>query len=278
MLFDIINFLIDNELAFRVGCFVSVFILLMTWEHIASKRPLMYSKNKRWRQNISLLAVDVICLRFLLPVGAMGMAIITKEYQWGLFNFFSPSLFVQVFLSIIIFDFVIYLQHIIFHSIPVLWRVHAVHHLDQDIDVTTAIRFHPVEIILSMLLKFAVICALGPPIIAVLLFEVFLNGFALFNHSNIRLPFGADSLLRMIIVTPDMHRVHHSVKRSEYMTNYGVVLSWWDRLFKTYTEQPDKGHTAMEIGLINYRDDNNSVVTLLAMPFHEASNDESHKE
>jgi len=261
----------------RISIFISVFFVMAIWENVASKRTLTSSKSKRWIDNWLLLAVDAISLRLLLPIGAVSMATIAEESGWGLLNQYVLPISIQVILSVVILDFVIYLQHIAFHAVPFLWRFHAVHHLDKDIDVTTAIRFHPVEIVLSMLIKLAVISMLGPPLISVLLFEILLNGFALFNHSNIRISKNSDTVLRSVIVTPDMHRVHHSTDRSEYMSNFGVNFSWWDKLFRTYVDQPEKGHDGMNIGLTKYRDGNFSILALLTFPFYkkkEAQNEE----
>jgi len=192
-------------------------------------------------------------LRLLFPAAAVGMAAFSGEQGWGLLNYYAVDPVVAIPLSIVAMDFVIYLQHVMVHAVPVLWRLHRVHHADPDYDVTTGARFHPLEIILSMLIKFATIMVLGPPVVAVIIFEVVLNATAMFNHANVKLPLGIDAVLRWFLVTPDMHRVHHSVEDDEANSNFGFSLPWWDRMFGTYRAQPRAGHEAMTIGIHTYK-------------------------
>jgi len=193
-------------------------------------------------------------LRLLFPAAAVGMAVFAQTQGWGLFNYHQISFPIAVIISVIVMDAVIYLQHVMVHAVPVLWRLHRVHHADLDYDVTTGARFHPIEIILSMLIKFTTILLLGPPIVAVVIFEVLLNATAMFNHGNVKLPALVDRILRWFVVTPDMHRVHHSVEDDEANSNFGFNLPWWDRLFGTYRDQPRAGHEGMTIGIHKYRD------------------------
>jgi len=244
----------DNELVIRLGFFFGVFTIMAIWELLAPRRSLTTPKSGRWLNNLSLVFLNSILLRIIFPVTAVGVALIASERQWGLFNNIELPTWSAVIMAVVIMDFVIYLQHVLFHAIPMLWRLHMMHHTDLDIDVTTGNRFHPLEIILSMIIKMTVIIVIGPPVLAVIIFEVVLNATSMFNHSNVRLPGHIDRVLRLLIVTPDMHRVHHSVIKRETNSNYGFNLPWWDRLFGTYRDQPYAGHIAMTIGLEHYRD------------------------
>ena len=219
--------------------------------------------------NLGLVALNTMLLRLLFPAAAVGMAAFAAEQGWGLLNYSAPPLWLALIVSVIVLDFVIWLQHVMVHAIPVLWRVHRVHHADPDYDLTTGARFHPIEIVLSMLIKFAAIIVLGPPAVAVILFEVLLNATAMFNHGNVRLPTRVDRILRWLVVTPDMHRVHHSVEDDETNSNFGFNLPWWDRLFGTYRDQPRAGHVRMTIGIHGYRHprDVTWLPGLLALPF-----------
>lgn len=239
----------------RLGIFAAVFAAMASWELLAPKRGLTAPKGARWLTNIAIAAIDAAMLRFLFPVLAVGVAIWADGRGLGLFAYLAWPAWLEVLVALVVLDFAIWAQHLVFHKVPVLWRIHRVHHVDRDIDVTTAVRFHPVEIALSMLIKFAVVIALGAPAIAVFAFEVILNGLAMFNHANVSMPGPLDRLLRLVIVTPDMHRVHHSVRRPETDSNYGFNLSVWDRLFGTYRAQPEGGHLAMRIGLSGYGDE-----------------------
>ena len=244
----------QHEIAIRLGFFVAVFALMAVWEAIAPRRALTVSKSVRWANNLGLVLLNTLILRLLFPAAAVGMAAFAGEQGWGFFNYYQVPPVIAVVASVVAMDFIIYLQHVMVHAVPLLWRLHRVHHADLDFDVTTGARFHPVEIILSMLIKFATIAVLGPPVLAVLIFEVLLNATAMFNHSNVRLPLGLDRILRWLVVTPDMHRVHHSVEDDEANSNFGFNLPWWDRLFGTYRDQPRAGHENMTIGIHGYRD------------------------
>ena len=248
------NFLITHEIEIRLGFFFGIFILMATWEVLSPRRPLTTSKWVRWLNNIGVVFLNSFILRLLFPAAAVGMAALSAEQDWGLLNYYSVPYPISVITAVIALDFVIYIQHIMVHAVPVLWRLHRVHHADLDYDVTTGARFHPVEIILSMLIKFATIMVLGPPVVAIIIFEVLLNTTAMFNHSNVKIPLGIDRILRLFVVTPDMHRVHHSVEDDETNSNFGFNLPWWDRLFGTYRDQPAAGHDNMTIGIHYYRD------------------------
>ncbi|VAW53045.1 Fatty acid hydroxylase family (carotene hydroxylase/sterol desaturase) [hydrothermal vent metagenome] len=249
---EINNFIIAHEIQIRLGFFFGIFIIMALWEIVAPRRKLTIPKLVRWGNNLALVFLNTLVLRLLFPAAAVGMAIFSREQGWGIFNYYDVPLLVAALSSVIIMDMMIYLQHVMVHAVPVLWRLHRVHHADPDYDVTTGARFHSLEIILSMLIKFAVIVVLGPPVIGVIIFEVLLNATAMFNHSNIRLNLKVDKWLRLFVVTPDMHRVHHSVEVDETNSNFGFNLPWWDRLFGTYRVQPRSGHEAMLIGIHDY--------------------------
>ncbi len=260
----------ENEAIIRLSVFVGLFVLLAAIEALAPRRQRSQTRSARWTTNWAIIIVDTLTLRAMaifLPLLAVGAAIDAGARNWGLFNVTDLPMVVEVVLSILILDFVIWLQHLVTHKIPILWRLHRVHHADVDIDVTTAIRFHPVEIALSMILKIGVVYLLGPSALAVILFEIILNGTAMFNHANIKLPIWLDRIVRLVLVTPDMHRVHHSTERHEHDSNYGFALSIWDRIFGTYIAQPEAGHTAMAIGL-EWQDERPSRLGWsLALPF-----------
>ena len=248
------SWLLANEVPVRLSFFFGIFALMAVWELLAPRRVLTVSKTVRWINNLGLVFLNSLVLRLLFPAAAVGVAVVAKQHGWGLMNIYGIPLAPAVVCSVILMDLVIYLQHVMVHAVPTLWRLHRVHHADLDYDVTTGARFHPLEIVLSMLIKFATIMVLGPPVVAVVIFEVILNATAMFNHSNIRLPAGLDSILRLIVVTPDMHRVHHSVEDDETNSNFGFNLPWWDRLFGTYRDQPRAGHEGMTIGIHKFRD------------------------
>ncbi|MGX9356510.1 sterol desaturase family protein [Roseobacteraceae bacterium S113] len=242
----------ENETLIRLGVFLGLFALFAALEALAPRRSLGQSRGRRWVTNWSFTIVNTIALRALafgLPLLAVGAAWDASSNGWGLFNRLDLPVPLEIVLAILIFDFAIWAQHLITHKIPLLWRLHRVHHADTDIDVTTAIRFHPVEIALSMLLKIGLVYLIGPAALAIILFEIILNGTAMFNHANIKLPLWLDRIVRLLLVTPDMHRVHHSVDRAEHDSNYGFALSIWDRIFGTYIAQPADGHDDMQIGL-----------------------------
>ena len=247
----------ENEALIRLSVFAGLFALFAVIEALAPRRQRSQPRTTRWVTNWAITILNTITLQLMarsLPLLAVGAAVDAGNQGWGLFNQVDLGVLPETLLAILIFDFAIWLQHLITHKVPILWRLHRVHHADRDIDVTTAIRFHPVEIALSMLLKIGLVYALGPSALAIILFEILLNGTAMFNHANMRLPLGMDAALRTVLVTPDMHRVHHSVKRREHDSNYGFALSIWDRMFGTYIAQPEAGHEQMTIGL-QWQDD-----------------------
>ena len=246
--------LFASEWVIRFVAFASVFIALALWELWAPKRRLAIGRPARWPSNLGVLAVDTLLVRILFPVAAVGVALACETYGWGLFNVVSVPFAVATLASVFLLDLAIYLQHVLFHAVPVLWRLHRMHHADLDIDVTTGVRFHPAEILLSLLIKFGIIALLGAPALAVLIFEVLLNATSMFNHSNVRMPLGVDRIVRLLVVTPDMHRVHHSIARAETNSNFGFNFPWWDRLFGTYRAQPAAGHDHMTIGVEVFRD------------------------
>jgi sterol desaturase/sphingolipid hydroxylase (fatty acid hydroxylase superfamily) len=259
---------ISHETLVRLGFFVAIFVVVAQSEKVAPRRILLKSKFKRWISNFGMQIIDVAVLRLIFPVFPFGVAVICVQRGWGLLNYGQIIPSVALIIGVLVLDFIIYLQHRVFHIAPVLWRVHMVHHTDQDIDVSTAVRFHPLEIILSILIKFAAVTAIGAPPLSVLIFEVLLNGASMFNHGNIKIPLYIDRVIRMVLVTPDMHRVHHSVITRETNSNYGFSFSWWDRLLGTYIAQPQEGHDKMKIGLNGYHDDRSlKLSALLAMPF-----------
>jgi len=248
------DWILGNEAPIRLSFFFGIFAVMAVWELLSPRRVLTTSKSLRWINNLGLVFLNTFVLRLLFPAAAVGVALFAREQGWGLFNHTQPPIALAVVASVIIMDGVIYLQHVMVHAVPLLWRLHRVHHADPDYDVTTGARFHPLEIILSMLIKFATILLLGPPLIAVIIFEVLLNATAMFNHANVKLPFAVDRILRWLVVTPDMHRVHHSVEDDEANSNFGFNLPWWDRLFGTYRDQPRGGHEEMTIGIHSYHE------------------------
>lgn len=260
----------ENELLIRLSVFIGLFAVLALVEAKAPRRVRTQPRNTRWITNWAIVLLDTLTLRALalaLPLLAVGAAVDAEANGWGLMNAVDIPGWIAVVLTVLIFDLAIWAQHLVTHKIPLLWRIHRVHHADRDIDVTTAIRFHPVEIALSMLLKIGLVYLLGPPALGIILFEIILNGTAMFNHANIKLPLGLDAALRKVLVTPDMHRVHHSDQRSEHDSNYGFALSIWDRMFGTYIDQPGKGHDDMTIGL-EWQDDRPSRLGWsLGLPF-----------
>ncbi len=245
--------ILAQEATLRLTVFLAVLVAMALWEVAAPRRRQDIPRVIRWTNNLALVVVDTVILRLTFPILAVGLALMAKERGWGLFNALDIPLWLAVLLSILLLDLAIYLQHVLFHAVPGLWRLHRMHHADLEFDLTTGLRFHPVEIVLSMVIKLAVVAALGAPAVAVLLFEVLLNATALFNHANIRLPTGVDRVLRWVMVTPDMHRVHHSVIPAETNSNFGFNLPWWDRLLGTYRAQPKAGHEGMTIGIEQFR-------------------------
>jgi sterol desaturase/sphingolipid hydroxylase (fatty acid hydroxylase superfamily) len=246
-------YLLSHEEPVRLGVFAGIFATMAVWEVLAPRRALQQRRSLRWTNNLALTVLNTVLLRTILPVAAIGVAAFAAERGMGVLNFIAVPYPWAVVLSVLALDLAIYLQHLMFHAVPLFWRLHRVHHADLDFDVTTGARFHPLEIVLSMLIKFSVILALGPPALAVLVFESLLNATSMFNHGNVRLPASVDRVLRWLVVTPDMHRVHHSVDPRETNSNFGFNVPWWDRFFGTYRAQPQAGHAAMTIGIEQFR-------------------------
>src|SRR5216683_1559426 len=243
-----------QESLIRLCVFVVVLLAMAAWETLAPRRKLTVGRVTRWPSNIGVVMVNTALLRLILPAGAVGFAFFCSAHGLGFFNAMHVPIWLTILPSVVILDFVIYLQHVMFHAVPILWRVHRMHHADLDFDVTTGIRFHPVEIVISMALKLAAVALFGTPAAGVLAFEVLLNATSMFNHSNIDIPTGRDAILRMFVVTPDMHRVHHSIVVRETNSNFGFNLPWWDRLLGTYRAQPEAEHDAMTIGIEQFRE------------------------
>jgi len=260
-------------IAIRVACYAVVFAAMALWEWRAPRRLLLAGRGPRWPHNLGIFAVDIAAVRLLVPTTAVAVALVAAERHWGLILLFDLPQWAAVVAGVIALDLVIYVQHVIFHHVPVLWRVHRMHHADLDIDVTTGVRFHPIEILLSLGIKIAAVLALGVPAVAVLIFEVLLNATSMFNHSNVALPPWLDRLARWFVVTPQMHQVHHSIVRAETDSNFGFNLPWWDRLFGTYREQPAAGERGMTIGLPIFRDAAElHIMRLLTQPFRNDGN------
>ena len=256
-----------HESLIRLSVFIAIIAGMALLQGVYPRRKLILAYH-RWPANLALVGVDIVLVRLLLPAGALGVAIWADLAGFGLLNWFGIEGWVAVCVAILLLDLLIYAQHRVFHAVPWLWRLHRVHHADQEIDVSTGLRFHPIEILLSMLIKMAAVALLGAPVLAVLLFEMLLNGMAMFNHSNVRLPLGFDAALRRLVVTPDMHRVHHSVLPRETNSNFGFNLSIWDRLFHSYVAQPEHGHDGMRVGLSEFQSGRaDSLKGLLIMPF-----------
>lgn len=244
-----------SESSLRLGIFLAAFAIMAGLEWMLPKRDLVQPKGRRWFTNWSIVVIDGLLVRLVMPMLPIALAFYAQARGWGLLNWLDLSGWLSVLIAFVVLDFAIWLQHLISHVVPIFWRLHQMHHADRDIDVSTALRFHPLEILLSLLYKFAWIVVLGAPALAVFLFEVVLNAAALFNHANVRIPLGLDRILRLVLVTPDMHRVHHSTRPEEINSNYGFNLSVWDRWFGTYVAQPSEGHQGMTIGLKAYQSD-----------------------
>jgi sterol desaturase/sphingolipid hydroxylase (fatty acid hydroxylase superfamily) len=258
------------EPALRLSAFLGVLLAMAGWEVLAPRRTRKLPRRSRWPANLGIVVLNTVLVRLLFPAAAVGVALAAEARGWGLLHQPGVPVWAAMVAGIVLLDLAIYLQHVTFHAVPALWRLHRMHHADLDIDFTTGARFHPVEIVLSLLIKFAVIAALGVPAAAVVLFEVLLNATYMFNHGNVRIPLAVEPALRWLVVTPDMHRVHHSVERDETNSNFGFNLSLWDRLFGTYRAQPRAGHEAMTIGIPDFRDatDCAALAGMLAIPFH----------
>ena len=241
------------DIAIRVIAFVSMFGLMASWEAIAPRRKTATLKVSRWIANLSVAVLNTMVIRIVMASGAVGVAMVTAENGWGILNMLHWPVWIEIVLAVLLLDLMIYLQHLGFHAVPVLWKIHMVHHADPDYDVTTAVRFHPVEALLSMVLKMAGVAIIGASPTAVLAFEVILNGMAMFNHANVRMPAFVDRILRWVVVTPDMHRIHHSIFPRENNRNFGFNLPWWDYMFGTYLASPSRGHERMTFGLKKFR-------------------------
>lgn len=264
------DFLLANETAVRLIAFVGIFAAIALFELLAPRRQQAVARAQRWPSNLGIVALNTLLVRLVFPTTAVALAAIGEAKGWGLFNALGLPGWAAVVLVVILLDLAIYLQHVLVHAVPALWRLHRMHHADLEFDVTTGARFHPIEILLSMVLKLMVITALGAPVVAVLIFEVLLNATAMFNHSNVRLPEGLDRVLRLFVVTPDMHRIHHSVVPREANSNFGFNLPWWDRLFGTYRPDPAAGQVGMTIGIERFRDVSEQRLNrMLTQPFRE---------
>ena len=244
-----------NEPAIRLGAFLGIFALVALWELAAPRRALARPRWLRWYGNIGIALLNTLAVRLLIPLLPVALAALAADRGWGILNLVALPFWLEIAVAVVVLDLIIYLQHVMFHAVPALWRLHRMHHADLDFDLTTGSRFHTVEIVLSVLLKLAAVIVIGPPAVAVVIFEVVLNGTSMFNHGNLRLPPGLDRVLRWVLVTPDMHRVHHSDIPAETNSNFGFNLPWWDRLFGTYRAQPSLGHEGMTIGLDTFREE-----------------------
>jgi sterol desaturase/sphingolipid hydroxylase (fatty acid hydroxylase superfamily) len=245
---------IATEPLIRLSGFLIILVLMALWEVLAPRRPQSIGRLLRWPNNIGLVVLNTVILRLLFPLAGVGAAFLAQTKDWGLFNIVSIPALLAIPAQLLLLDLAIYGQHVMFHAVPWLWRLHRVHHADLEFDVTTGLRFHPGEIAISMLIKLAVVLVLGAAPVAVLIFEVVLNATSMFNHGNVRLPVRLDRMLRHFVVTPDMHRVHHSIDRQETDSNFGFNVPWWDHLFRTYRDQPARGHDRMTIGIDRFRE------------------------
>jgi sterol desaturase/sphingolipid hydroxylase (fatty acid hydroxylase superfamily) len=257
------------ETPVRLGFFLGVLLIMALWEGFAPRRRLTVRKTPRWISNLALVALNALLVRLIMPITAIGAAVVAESRGWGLLHLVDWSAWLEIVLAVTAFDLAIYLQHVMFHAVPALWRLHMVHHADKDFDVTTGSRFHTMEILLSAFIKLGVVAVVGPSTMAVLIFEILLNATSMFNHSNVRMPSGLDRLLRWFVVTPDMHRVHHSVLRYEANSNFGFNLPWWDFLLGTYRAQPALGHEGMTIGISSLRSESQveRLLGMLLLPF-----------
>lgn len=261
-------FPMHNDIYLRLGFFFGIFGMMAVFELIAPRKLLVSSKSVRWFNNLTITFMNATLLRLIYPIMAIDVSYISADRGWGIFNNVAVPEIVAGILCVVALDFFIYVQHMVFHIVGPFWRLHRMHHTDIDIDVTTGARFHPIEIILSMGIKMASVIILGAPAWSVLVFEILLNATSMFNHANVYIPVKLDRFIRLFLVTPDMHRVHHSVIIKETNSNYGFNLPWWDRLFRTYRAQPIKGHADMKIGLANYRDPGKLTLSrILIIPF-----------
>jgi sterol desaturase/sphingolipid hydroxylase (fatty acid hydroxylase superfamily) len=256
------------EVVIRLSAFIGVLGLMASWELLAPRRLLSTAKFARWAANLSIVALDSVIIRLVFAAGAVGAALVAFERDWGALNHLNWPLWVEFVLSVVILDFVLYVQHVMFHAVPLFWRFHMMHHADLDCDVTTGLRFHPVEVVFSMLIKLGAVVLIGAAPTAVLVFEIVLNATSMFNHSNVWMSAAVDRVLRWILVTPDMHRIHHSTVPAETNSNFGFNLPWWDRLLGTYRHEPSHGQTMMVIGLEHFRDPRRlTFIGILLLPF-----------
>jgi sterol desaturase/sphingolipid hydroxylase (fatty acid hydroxylase superfamily) len=263
-----------NEAVVRVTVFACVLAALAVWELVTPRRPQQLGRGLRWPSNLGVVALDTLLVRVLFPITAIGLALVCEARGWGLLQVLGLPAWAAIPLAFVALDLAIYLQHVLFHAVPALWRLHRMHHADQEIDVTTGVRFHPIEILLSMAIKLAVVVVLGTPAVAVLVFEIMLNATSMFSHSNVAMPLWLDRVLRWIVVTPDMHRVHHSIVVRETNSNFGFNLPWWDRLFGTYRDQPAAGHHGMTIGIEQFREPaEQRLDRMLSQPFRDDDKD-----
>jgi sterol desaturase/sphingolipid hydroxylase (fatty acid hydroxylase superfamily) len=261
---------LTSEPAIRLACFAGVFALIAAWEIAAPRREPTIGRRLRWPNNLGVVVLDTLLVRLVLPSAAVGVALHGEAAGWGLLSLVDWPAWLKVAAAVVALDLAIYLQHVLFHAMPSLWRLHRMHHADLDFDVTTGVRFHPIEILLSLLIKIAVVAGLGAPALAVLVFEILLNATSMFSHGNVRLPQSIDRLVRLLLVTPDMHRVHHSIDARETNTNFGFNFSLWDRLFGTYRASPAAGHGGMTIGIAQFRDPRElRLDRMLTQPFRE---------
>lgn len=261
--------IIENEVYIRIVFFILTLVIVAFYEYKSPRKKLVLSKIRRWINNISLVILNSLLIKFIFPIAAFGIAIYLESKNFGILYLFDLSYIEKIIISILLLDLIIYWQHRLFHKIDFFWKFHRVHHSDFDFDLTTGVRFHPIEIIFSMSIKIFFIVLLGTPAVAVIIFEIALSSFAIFNHSNIHLPYNIDKILRYFIITPDFHRIHHSIHTNELKSNYGFSLSIWDRIFRSYTKKPKDGYENMTIGLKEYRDQNKIVfiLDLIKMPF-----------
>ncbi len=272
------TWILNNEALVRFSFFFGFFIIIALWEVLKPRRPLQYKKSIRWYSNIGIVILNNLTIRLLFPVLAAGLAAQCSEKGWGLLNNYDLPAVMSFIFALLIMDGAIYIQHVLFHTLPLLSRFHGMHHTDLDLDVSSGTRFHPVEIILSMLIKLSVVSIIGPPVLAVIIFEIGLNSMSMFNHGNIYIPENVDRILRYFIVTPDMHRIHHSIIRSETNSNFGFNFPWWDRLFGTYRAYPKEGQLGMTIGLPKFRDPQYlHLHRLLVQPFVNDKQRSSHE-
>lgn len=264
--------ILTHEPAIRLIAFASVFVALAAWEIFAPRRGQQLPRHLRWPSNMGVVILDTVLVRLIALTTVVALALVCEAQGWGLFQILRWSPWATIPLAVLVMDLAIYLQHIMFHAVPALWRLHRMHHADQEIDVTTGVRFHPIEILLSLGIKFGVVAALGVPAISVVIFEILLNATSMFNHSNVRMPLWLDQVLRRIVVRPDMHRVHHSIVVRETNSNFGFNVPWWDRLFGTYRDQPQAGHEGMIIGIEQFREPGEQRLDrMLTQPFRDGT-------